>query len=103
VNLKGAKLANADLRDVNLGPLLISNDRLLPARLERVDARLCRFPRRGLAPNGAAERTLLLPILRREIARDRFSWRLLQGIKLSLDGAWKRFSTKRATTSPAAG
>ena len=43
VNLSGAKLNHADLRDAKLGPLLISGDRLLPARLDNAEARYADF------------------------------------------------------------
>jgi uncharacterized protein YjbI with pentapeptide repeats len=43
VNLLGAKLNYADLRDAKLGPLMISDDRLLPARLDGVTARYADF------------------------------------------------------------
>ena len=43
VNLSGAKLNHADLRDTKLGPLMISESRLLPARLDNVEARYADF------------------------------------------------------------
>ena len=43
VNLSGAKLNHADLRNAKLGPLLIAAERLLPARLDNVEARYADF------------------------------------------------------------
>ena len=43
VNLVGAKLNYADLRDAKIGPLMISDDRLLPSRLDNVMARYADF------------------------------------------------------------
>jgi len=87
-NLKGAKLANADLRDVNLGPLLISNDRLLPARLEHADARYADFRGADLRQTVLAESDLAFADLTgAKLRATDFRGAILQGIKLSLDGA----------------
>lgn len=43
VNLSGAMLTRSDLRDARLGPLVITDDRLLASRLERVEARYTDF------------------------------------------------------------
>ena len=71
-----------------LGPLLISNQRLLPARLERVDARYADFRGAELRQTVLAESDLAYADLTGATLRSAdFRGAMLQGIKLSLDAA----------------
>jgi uncharacterized protein YjbI with pentapeptide repeats len=87
-NLKNAKFANADLRDVNLGPLLISKERLLPARLERCDARYVDLRGADLRQAVFCEGDLSYADLTgAKLRATDFRGAIMQGIKLSLDAA----------------
>jgi uncharacterized protein YjbI with pentapeptide repeats len=68
--------------------LLISNDRLLPARLERVDARYADFRGADLRQTVLAESDLAFADLTgAKLRATDFRGAILQGIKLSHDGA----------------
>src|SRR5262249_54973841 len=83
-----AKLSNADLREANLGPLLIANDKLLPARLEKSDARYADFRGADLRQASFGEADLAFSNFTGASLRAAdFRGATLQGIKLSLDAA----------------
>jgi uncharacterized protein YjbI with pentapeptide repeats len=76
------------LRDVNLGPLLITKERLLPARLERIDGRYADFRGADLRQAIFCEADLAYAdITGAKLRATDFRGAILQGIKLSLDAA----------------
>ena len=85
-NLKNAKLTNVDLRDANLGPLLITGDKLLKAHLDRADARYCDFRGADLRQTVFTDTDAAFADLRGAALRATdFRGAILSGVKFSID------------------